>query len=191
MNSKAGPDQPIGMFPSLTLKPNNHDQWLDSVILIARAKLPKSVVRFTLSHNECIFFRREYIWMYDPRNPSELDCEEGDVAEVPDDEFIEEWVGANPPDNANIIYRQAYQTWAKKREEFEDGRRVFTANIDLALSQASRTHIRAHHNAEWNTAMLLEDPYRALEIIRQSHAVLTTLHSLKILYCPFALTVPW
>eukprot|EP01033_Poteriospumella_lacustris_P011390 gene11390-8106_t len=110
--------------------------------------------------------------MYDPRNPSELDCEEGDVAEVPDDEFIEEWVGANPPDNANIIYRQAYQTWAKKREEFEDGRRVFTANIDLALSQASRTHIRAHHNEEWNTAMLLEDPFRALEIIRQSHAVM-------------------
>eukprot|EP01033_Poteriospumella_lacustris_P011601 gene11601-8269_t len=143
-------------------------------MLIAKAKLPKSVVRFSMTHNECIFARRNFIWRWDPLNLNSLDNDDGDTQEVPDDEEIEAWIADanNVPDNSDITYTDGYRTWVKKRQDFEDGRRTFTANIDLSLSPASRIHIRAHHLQEWNEAMNDEDPFEALQIIKQSHAVL-------------------
>ena len=78
-------------YPTLYLQPgNNYVTWVVQFLQISRIKFGDSAVRFSQSHNECVFARMPYVHTYTPLDAEEWDNQEGDEREALSDEEIQE-----------------------------------------------------------------------------------------------------
>lgn len=173
-----GPDQSQvkSFYPILRPAPhNNYVEWLEQFLLISQATFCAAAVRFSQTHNECIFARMEYAHGYCPKDPNDWDNEAGDAmeAELQEnlDEIEEEAENLANPTTYQHRYKRGSTAWYAKRDRFNADRAAMCAHIELALSQESRLQIRAHQGEIWTDAVRRQDPYILLLIIRRTHTV--------------------
>lgn len=175
-----GSDQPgaeggvKSYYPTLTFSPsNNHVDWLEQFYLISEIKFCGSVNRFVRTHNEPIFARDAYLHGEHPENPDLLDNAEGDVLEAIEEDERNQAEELIDYDNQAVVMRirDAKAIWQKLRSTFFEDQRLMCAHIQYALSDSSRTQIRAYHNAPWTAAVAAKDCYRMLRLIQTSHSI--------------------